>query len=128
MKVSDLYPGIKKLEVTGRVHSLSDVVDGAGWTRQTAILEDSSGSIALQLWNEQVGTVGEGDTVKIENGYVKEYQGKKQLSTGKWGEIKVIGQAKVAEPAKSPELEQNILDALEYHWNQIGNIIKDLKK
>ena len=34
--------------------------------------------------------VNVGDTIQIENGYVGEYQGEKQLTTGKFGKLTVI--------------------------------------
>ena len=52
--------------------------------------QDSSGEIQITLWNDQVDQVNEGDTVRISNGYVSEYQGKMQLSTGKFGQLEVV--------------------------------------
>ncbi len=56
-----------------------------------ATLQDDSGSIKLTLWNDQVDQVNIGDKIKITNGYVSEWQGEKQLSTGKFGTLEVIG-------------------------------------
>ncbi|MBI5388992.1 hypothetical protein HZB01_01280 [Candidatus Woesearchaeota archaeon] len=55
-----------------------------------ATAKDSTGEIKLTLWNEQVDQVNVGNTVKITNGYVSEYQGEKQLSTGKFGKLEVV--------------------------------------
>jgi replication factor A1 len=52
--------------------------------------KDASGEIKLTLWNEQVDQINTGDKVQITNGYVSEYQGEKQLSTGKFGQIEVV--------------------------------------
>ena len=51
--------------------------------------KDDSGEITLTLWNDDVDKVNIGDTVKIENGWVSEWQGELQLSTGKFGKIEV---------------------------------------
>ena len=40
-----------------------------------AKIKDDSGSITLVLWNEQIDTVKAGGKIKIENGYVNEWQG-----------------------------------------------------
>jgi len=48
-----------------------------------AIGKDASGDIKITLWNDDIGKVKAGDKVKIENGYVSEWQGEMQLSTGK---------------------------------------------
>jgi replication factor A1 len=52
--------------------------------------KDGSGEIKLTLWNEQVDQVSTGDKVQITNGYVSEYQGELQLSTGKFGQLEVV--------------------------------------
>lgn len=52
--------------------------------------KDDTGEITLTLWNEQVDQVNTGDKVKIANGYVGEYQGELQLSTGKFGKLEVV--------------------------------------
>ena len=49
--------------------------------------KDDTGDIKLSLWNEQCEQINEGDKVKIENGWCGEYQGEKQLSTGKFGKL-----------------------------------------
>ena len=48
----------------------------------TATVKDSSGTIKMSLWNEQVDQIKPGDKLKITNGYVNEYQGDMQLTTG----------------------------------------------
>lgn len=42
-------------------------------------LSDGTGEIPLALWNNQIGTVSEGDLVQIENASVRSYRGKIQL-------------------------------------------------
>jgi len=73
-----------------------------------AILEDSSGTIKLTLWNDDTARFKEGDRIKIQNGYVGEFQGEKQLTSGKFGSIEKLGSSdsdksedsKVAKPKK----------------------------
>lgn len=68
----------------------------------TAKLKDETGEVNLSLWNEQVDMVKPGSKVKITNGYVNEFQGEKQLTTGKFGKLEVLEQGDVqAEPASS---------------------------
>lgn len=54
-----------------------------------AIIEDESGSMILILWGEEVDKVNSGDKIKIENGYVKEWNGSLQLNVGKYGKLDV---------------------------------------
>lgn len=51
--------------------------------------KDDTGEINLTLWNQDVGKVKKGDKIVIENGWVSEYQGEKQLSTGRFGKLTV---------------------------------------
>ncbi|MDP7505859.1 MAG: SOSS complex subunit B family protein [Candidatus Woesearchaeota archaeon] len=55
-----------------------------------ATAKDESGEIKLTLWNDDIDKVKAGDKVHIINGYVGEWQGEKQLSTGKFGQIEVV--------------------------------------
>ena len=58
--------------------------------------KDETGTITLTLWNDDIDKINVGDAVKIENGWVSEWQGDLQLSTGKFGKIEVIGKATVS--------------------------------
>jgi len=97
MQVKDLQPRQGKIDI------VLDIVD-VGETREfekfgragrvaTAIGKDQTGDIKLTLWNDDIEKVKSGDKVKIANGYVSEWQGEKQLSTGKFGALEVIGES-----------------------------------
>lgn len=55
-----------------------------------AIIEDDSGSIKLTLWNADIDNVHVGDTVRVTNGFVNEFKGENQLTTGKFGKLEII--------------------------------------
>ncbi|MBS3136343.1 DNA-binding protein [Candidatus Woesearchaeota archaeon] len=57
---------------------------------------DETGEIKITLWNEDVEAVKEGDKIRIDNGWVSEWQGELQLSTGKSGKITVLESSKKA--------------------------------
>ncbi|MFH1450368.1 MAG: SOSS complex subunit B family protein [archaeon] len=65
-----------------------------------ATLKDDSGEITLTLWNEDIEKVGEGDKISIIDGWVSEWQGNKQISTGRSGKI-----VKAGEDGAEPESE-----------------------
>ena len=95
MKISDLTVGTKSVNLKGKIVEISeprDVVSKTGNALRvaTAALSDESGKIILSLWNEQIDMVGVNDLVQIENGYVTEYQGIKQLNIGRYGNIQVL--------------------------------------
>ena len=55
-----------------------------------AVAKDATGTIKITLWNDDIDKVNKGDTVKIENGWVGEWQGELQLSTGKFGKLEIV--------------------------------------
>jgi len=48
-----------------------------------APLSDGTGSIKLPLWNSQIDTVSVGDTMRIENGWAKTFNGELMLKHSK---------------------------------------------
>ncbi|MGQ9543484.1 MAG: OB-fold nucleic acid binding domain-containing protein [Candidatus Bathyarchaeia archaeon] len=95
MKISELKPGMRRVDLQGRIVEIGDVRDvmtrfGEPSRVATAILEDDSGTIKLSLWNEAIDSVNVNDTVKIENGYVTSFRGEPQLNVGRYGRINVL--------------------------------------
>lgn len=99
MQIKDLKPK------QGNVDIVVDVVD-VGTPREfqkfgkpgkvaTAIAKDETGDIKLTLWNEDIEKVKSGDKVHLTNGYVNEWQGEMQLTTGRMGKLEVVGKASV---------------------------------
>ncbi|MEK6958949.1 MAG: hypothetical protein AABW59_02780 [archaeon] len=53
--------------------------------------KDSEGDeVSVTLWNEQYKEVNDGDKIIIKNGWVTEYKGTLQVSTGKQGTLEVV--------------------------------------
>ena len=93
MEVKDLQPNtsvdILELDVI-EVEEPREFTNFRGAGRvANARAKDESGEIKLTLWNEQVDTVKSGDKVTIENGWVKDFRGELQVSTGKLGKLTV---------------------------------------
>jgi replication factor A1 len=55
-----------------------------------AMAKDETGQIKLTLWNEEIDKIEDGNKVKITNGYCSEFQGEKQLTSGKFGKLEVL--------------------------------------
>ncbi|MBU0461092.1 MAG: hypothetical protein KJ574_00755 [Nanoarchaeota archaeon] len=67
-----------------------------------AIIKDSTGEMKLTLWNEQIDKVKLGDKIHIQKGYVNEWQGEKQLTTGKFGTLDILeSKATISEPQQA---------------------------
>ncbi|MBS7622986.1 DNA-binding protein [Candidatus Bathyarchaeota archaeon] len=95
MKISELRPGMKRVELQGRITEIGEVREvttrfGEPGRVATAILEDDSGTIKLSLWNETIEAVSVNSTVKIENGYVTSFRGENQLNVGRYGRLTVL--------------------------------------
>lgn len=50
-------------------------------------VKDDSGSVQLTLWNEQVDEFNVGDKLNLKDCFVGEWQGEKQLTTGRNGTV-----------------------------------------
>ena len=111
---------IKDLKIReGNVEIEVDIVDvgevrefekfGRSGRVATAILKDETGDVKLTLWNEQIDQVKAGDKIHITNGYVSEWQGEPQLTTGKMGKLEIVGENKETkeEMTKGPDEEKN---------------------
>ena len=111
---------VKDLQIRqGNVDIIVDIVDvgevrefekfGKSGRVATAIAKDETGDVKLTLWNEQIDQVKAGDKVHITNGYVNEWQGEKQLTTGKMGKLEVVGESKETkeEMTKGPNEEED---------------------
>ncbi|MEA3429871.1 MAG: SOSS complex subunit B family protein [Nanoarchaeota archaeon] len=112
MAITDLQPRQGKVDIIVEVVSMEDVREfnkfGKSGRVCNANVKDETGSIKLTLWNEDIDKVKPGMKIHIENGYVNEWQGEKQLTTGKFGKLEIVeeGSAPVAEPqSETPATE-----------------------
>lgn len=87
----------------------------------TASAKDESGkSINLTLWNEDIDKVKAGDKIKLTNGYVNEWQGELQLTTGRMGKLEVVGKADIKsekvytnqQPEENVEVDEEFVDEI----------------
>jgi len=94
-KISELTTRQGSVEVEGTIKEVEEARTFNKFGRElrvaNATLEDDSGSIKLTLWNDDIEKFKEGDRVKVTNGYVNEFQGEKQLTSGKFGKIEKVG-------------------------------------
>jgi predicted RNA-binding protein with TRAM domain len=95
MKIRELKPGMKGVNVKARVIEISEprqVVTRFGNICQvaSAILGDETGTMKWTLWNQQVQAVSVGEVVQIEDAQVTKFRNEAQLSVGKRGRINTI--------------------------------------
>jgi replication factor A1 len=94
MKISELKPGMRRVDVTAKVLNLSETREVTTRTGEqsrvaTADVTDDSGTVKLTLWNEQIDQVKVNSNVVIENGYVTSFRGETQLNVGRYGKLTV---------------------------------------
>jgi len=94
MNISELKSGSSKVEIEAEIVSIDETREINKYGRRlrvaNATIKDDSGTITLTLWNEDIDKVKAGDKIKIENGYVNEFQNKLQLTRGKFGTLTVL--------------------------------------
>lgn len=95
MKINELKAGISNVNIQAKVvkkEEPREVVSkfGKRLTVANITLEDDTGTIPMSLWGNDIDTVKVGDTIEVSNGYVSEFRGTPQLSSGKFGKIKVV--------------------------------------
>jgi replication factor A1 len=94
MKITDLNADSRKVDLEAVVTEMEEpreITTRYGKTKlANAVLEDDGGSVTLVLWGDQTEKLKEGDRIRIENGFVKEWNGALQLSIGKYGKLIVL--------------------------------------
>ncbi|MGC8585991.1 MAG: OB-fold nucleic acid binding domain-containing protein [Candidatus Micrarchaeia archaeon] len=110
MKISDLKVGTSNVTIQGKVVNKEEpreVVTKYGKRLSVAniTLQDETGSIAMSLWGNDIDMVNVGDVIEVSNGYVNEFRGTPQLSTGKFGKIRVVEKSGSSEELTNTEDE-----------------------
>ena len=113
VKVKELQPRQGNVDIELDVVDMGEVREFEKFGKKgrvaNAVAKDDTGDIKLSLWNEQIDQIKAGDKVKITNGYVNEWQGEMQLTTGKFGKLEVIGESEETKKkmTSEPNEEEN---------------------
>ena len=95
MQISELQAKQGSVALTAKVIEIGAARGfakmGSSGRVANATIQDDSGTITLTLWNEQIDQVKVGDEVTIGDGFVSEWKGNLQLTTGRRGTLKVTG-------------------------------------
>ncbi|MGM5484018.1 MAG: DNA-binding protein [Nanobdellota archaeon] len=104
-KISELEAKKSFDVIEGKVKSIGETrsVREGQLNVADAVIEDDSGSIGLTLWNDDINKVKTGDKVKITKGWTNEFQGRKSVSAGKFGNMEVT-------PGQEEKKEEKISD------------------
>ncbi|MEM1689909.1 MAG: OB-fold nucleic acid binding domain-containing protein [Candidatus Hadarchaeales archaeon] len=100
LKISDLLPGMSKVEVVGRIMRVLppkefEYSDGRRGQIGSVFLADETGMVRLVLWGEKAnalldGEIRRGRILRLRNGYVRQgMDGKPELSLGFGGSLEL---------------------------------------
>jgi replication factor A1 len=112
VKVSELTPGSKAINVTvkvvskGEARNITSGRDFASHRIVDALVGDETGSIFLNLWDDNIEKVNEEDTINIKNGYVNLFRGNMRLNVGRYGSFEVEEDSQI----KEVNTENNLSD------------------
>ena len=109
-KIKDLTPQHKKANVVAkvvRVGEIREVSSRYGPPKKVSdtVIGDETGTIVMSLWQEQVGTVKDGDSIYIDNGYISLFRGHMRLNIGKYGALSKAEQA-VENVVAAPDMSE----------------------
>ena len=95
MKINELRLGMSSIKLKAKVVDVTEATEvrtkfGYRTRVASATIEDDTGKISLTLWEAQIDEIGEGDTIEITDGYVKEFRGELQLNVPRKGELKKV--------------------------------------
>lgn len=110
MKVSELKANAPFETLTLTVTHVDEVREFNKFDKpgqvQNVKAKDDSGEVSITLWNEQANTLELGDMVKMEKGWVKEYNGDLQVSTGKFGTMSKMDSTEGDSTEMAVDIEQ----------------------
>ena len=125
MAIKDLQAGTGKVEIIVEIVEKSEPREFEKFGKAGKVCnckaKDETGEVTMSLWNEDVDKVNVGDKVQIKNGWVSEWQGELQLSTGKFGELEVVG---AGDSTVDEATEAEVLNEL----NKPGDVAEDLSE
>lgn len=114
-KIRDLYPGMRNVTIPGRVTRKFELrefdKDGRKGKVANFLIGDETGQVRVTLWNDQTDQfdkIADGDVVRVNNAWVKENRGYKELHLNTDSSLEVrpegvevsVGSPRVRKPIK----------------------------
>jgi len=97
-KVGELTPQSRAVNITAKVVSKTEIReipmgrDGSAHKVSDALVGDETGVVYLTLWDDNIEKVNDGDSIRIENGYVTLFKGNIRLNIGKYGKLEAAAE------------------------------------
>jgi len=97
VKIWQIRAGVRNMKITGRLKEISEpreISTKFGLANlATAVLEDETGSVRLNLWRDQIDVAKTGDTVVLENAFAREFGRVVEVNIGADSKIAVLKRA-----------------------------------
>nr|MDO8080519.1 single-stranded DNA-binding protein [Candidatus Freyarchaeota archaeon] len=114
--VENLRPGLKSINVKFKCDSINEARETV--SRQTgdtnrvteALVGDSSASILLTLWNDDIDKIKVGSVYQLNNGYTNIFKGSLRLNVGKYGSLDEVENGEEIEINKENNLSDKIYE------------------
>jgi replication factor A1 len=118
MQIKDLTPKQGNVDIVIDILEVQEPREfqkfGKAGKVANATAKDETGEVKLTLWNDDVEKYKAGDRVHLTNGYVNEWQGELQLTTGRMGKMEIVGKAdSPSESASEPKEEVAVEESIE---------------
>jgi replication factor A1 len=101
VKIGELTPNSKAVNVIAKAVSKGEVrstTSGRDYTAHRVVdvlVGDETGCVYLNLWDDNIDKVKEGDILNIKNGYVNLFRGNMRLNIGRYGSFEVVAEPKI---------------------------------
>ncbi len=94
MKITELQAGQGNVDLDLEVVSIDEPREFEKFGKQlrvaNAIVKDDSDQIKMSFWNEDIDKIKPGIKLKLTKGYCSEFQGEKQITSGKFGSFEIL--------------------------------------
>ena len=116
VKIGELTPNSKAVNVIAKVVSKGEVrstTSGRDYTAHRvvdALVGDETGCVYLNLWDDNIDKIKEGDVISIKNGYVNLFRGNMRLNIGRYGTFEVVAEPKIGEVNTENNLSSKVYE------------------
>lgn len=95
MNIRDLRDGMRRVDIEGMVVWVGEPRDvnrkdgGIAKVEETE-LQDATGKVKLNLWDDEIDQIVKDATVRITNGYTNAFRGQLAVNVGRYGKLEVM--------------------------------------
>ena len=125
-KISELTPRSRAVNILAKALTKSEVRnitagrDGSPHSVCDVLVGDETGIVLLTLWDDNIEKVNEGDTVKIENGYIRLFRGSMRLNVGRYGTLEIPTEPFEGEVNNDNNMSEKVFEQRSFYGRRRG--------